>query len=212
MMSSMAFKIGSSTSAGICFRSSWAFRRSPCFLAAVASKTRWSTGTRRAARIATRPPSLCPTTATCANLPLLRRYGGVLDKILEAKILRLAEFRFPSSGAALVIPERCDVACCQLRGELLQRAGPGLRPVAVVIGRSRSRDQKRNDGLLDICRRRQHGIDIANANRGLLTAGDSRRAAKMDDCERAEERVNAHVQSIFLASSGSMIGIPSRIG
>ena len=143
---------------------------------------------------------------------IIHERDGIVDKILEAEILRLAEFLLPSACAALVIAERCDVARCQLLGELLQRGGFDLRSIAVVIGRSRSCDQKRDDRPFDIRWRRQYGIDIADTNRGFLAAGDHRCAEKLADCERADERVNAHAQSIFLASSGSMIGIPSRIG
>ena len=98
-----------------------------------------------------------------AAAQIIHQRDRIVDIVLEAKILRPAEFRLPSAGAALVVAQRRDLARDQLLGEFLQGRGLDLRSVAVMVGRAGARDQQRDRRLLDIRRHRQHRIDGADA-------------------------------------------------
>ena len=120
-----------------------------------------------------------------AAAQISRQRRGIVDIILEAKILRPPELRFPAARPALVIAQRRDLARRQLLGEFLQRGRLDLRPVAVMVGGSRARDQERDGWPFDIRRRRQHRVDGADANPALF--GGCARGRDAQDCQRDDD-------------------------
>ncbi len=99
---------------------------------------------------------------------IIQERNRVVGIVLEAEILRTTERRLPSARAAFVIAKRCDVARDQLLRKLLQRPWLDLRPVAIMVGRSRARYQQRNRRPFDAGRDRQHRVDGADADLALL--------------------------------------------
>ena len=149
MMASIALAIGAYTSGGMVLLQLQLDQLA--LLARGGGRQRRGGRPGRAARSGTptSPPSLWPITITfricrcCAEI--IHQRDGIVDEILEAEILRLAEFRLPAAGAALVVTQRGDVARHQLLAEFFQCARFDLRAVAVVVGGAGARDSSSPD-------------------------------------------------------------------
>jgi len=192
MMASIAFAIGAKVSGGSFF-SSWAFTTSPSRRAAVVSSTRPSTGTRKGgedrdeAALAVADQDDLRKLLAVAKVADQRR--RIVDVILEAEVFGVAELRFPSARAALVIAERRDAARGQLFGELLQRGRFDLRPVAIMVDRAGARDEKRNGWPLNSGQNGEIGIRRADPDFAFLGArgrGESKNQKQV--CNRSRDR------------------------
>ena len=64
-----------------------------------------------------------------AGAQMNNQRGGIVDIILEAEILRLAEFLLPAAGAALVVAQRGNAARHQRVRQLLQGGRLDLGPL-----------------------------------------------------------------------------------
>ena len=212
MMASMAFTIGSSLSGGSFFELGLDEIALPSGRGN--SNTSRSTGTRRAVRIGDqpalavsgRPREIFGCRADTSPAPSHRRQIAGSGNPRAARYPASSRRRRACHSAASLFARH------QLLGEFLQRRRLGLRSVTIMVGRSGAAIRSTDRRPLDIRRHRQHSIDEADASLGFVGCSGHAKPER-PRMASAPMRVRARMpQSIFRASSGSMIGMPSRIG
>jgi hypothetical protein len=138
---------------------------------------------------------------------IIRQLHCIVGKVLESKILRLAEFRFPAAGAALVIAKRRNLSHGQLRRELLQRVRLDTGSIAVPVRGAGARDQQCDRRALHTGRNCQHGINGADPDTGFF--GRCTHGEPANDGEQGEDTKNPREREVAHSANRSSSPLPA---